>query len=286
VLDWPDLQVLHAIAAAGSLAGAGRILGVRHTTVGRRLDELERLAGAKLVDRLPGGALLTPLGDELAAVAADVETLMASAGRKLRGDPGEITGTVSVTAPPLLATDVIAPGLAPLLARHPTLVVDLEASASVASLIRNEADIALRLGDPSEPSLLSQRIATVRLALYATPDIARQPPTEWRFIGYGPSLAHLPHQRWLEEQVGTRAVALRTNDVHAQLAAVASGLGVAMLPCALADRDPRLVRIAGDGPPARPLWLLVHPDIRRSAAVTVVIDHLVALFAQDGRFAR
>jgi len=283
--DWPDLQILHAIAGAGSLAGAGRALGVRHTTVGRRLDALERLTGTKLVDRLPRGVSLTAKGSELAAVAAIVEELMATAGRKARGELGEITGTVTITAPPLLATEVIAPGLAPLLTRHPALTVIVQANSSVASLGRNEADIALRLGDPIEPSLLARRIGTVRIGLYATPDLARTLPETWRFIGYDAALAHLPHHRWFEEHVGTRTVVMRTSDVYAQTAAAAAGVGVAMLPCALADDDPRLVRLSGNEPPARPLWLLVHPDIRRSAAVTAVIDHVVGLVTDDARFA-
>ena len=284
--DWPDLQILHAIAATGSLAGAGRMLGVRHTTVGRRLDELERRVGGKLVDRMPRGAVLTPIGHELADVAATVDEMMAAAARKARGETAEVAGTVSITAVPLLATMVVAPGLAPLLARHPALTLVVEANPSVASLIRSEADIALRLGDPTEPTLLSRRIGTMRLGLYATAEATSPPQGDWRFIGYSAALAHLPHHRWFEDYVGERMVGFRTNDVHAQREAAAAGIGIAMLPCAIADEDNRLERVPGDEPPERPLWLLVHPDIRRSAAVGVVIDHLADIFAKDARFAR
>jgi DNA-binding transcriptional LysR family regulator len=284
--SWPDLQVLHVIALTGSLAGAGRMLGVRHTTVGRRLDDLERLAGGKLVDRMSRGTVLTSLGRELAEVAAGIDEMMATAGRKARSDLGEVAGMVSVAAPPLLSTAILAPGLAALLKRHPALSVVVESSSTVASLIRSEADIALRLGDPVGPSLLSRRLGTVRLGLYATLEKANQPESDWQFIGYSASLAHLPHHKWLEDFAGDRPVAFRTNDVHAQREAAASGIGIAMLPCAIAKDDRRLVRVGGHEPPARPLWLLVHPDIRRSSAVSAVIDHLVEIFASDTRFQR
>ena len=212
--------------------------------------------------------------------------MMATVGRKARGDLDDITGTVSVTAPPMLSTAILAPGLAPLLNRHPALSVVVESSSATASLIRSEADIALRLGDPIEPSLLSRRIGTVRLGLYSAVGRVPQPEPEWRFVGYSASLAHLPHHRWFEDLVAERMVAFRTNDVHAHREAAAAGIGVAMLPCAIADHDTRLARIAGHEPPARPLWLLVHPDIRRSSAVGAVIDHLAEIFANDARFSR
>lgn len=283
---WPDLQILHAIAATGSLSGAGRMLGVRHTTVGRRLDELERRMGGRLVDRMPRGAVLTPLGRNLADVAAGIDDLMATASRKARGVPGLIEGAVSITAPPLLCVTVLAPGLAPLLQRHPGLSLTVESSTILASLFRSEADIALRLGDPVEPSLLARRIGTVRLALYSAAGLPTLPQQEWRFIGYSASLSHMPHHRWFEEFVAGRQVVFRTNDVHTHREASASGIGIAMLPRALADSDRRLARIAEYEPPERPIWLLVHPDVRRSPAVGTVIDHLTALFASDDRFSR
>jgi len=285
-MKWPDLEVLHLIAAHGSLAGAGRALGIRHTTVGRRLDALERATGAKLVDRLPRGVSLTAAGRALASLAADVDELMVAADRQLRGERQQIAGTVVVTAPPMIANDIVAPGLAPLLARHPGLVVTLSASSFPLSLMRNESDIALRLGDPTEMSLIARRVGTVRLGLYATPAIAAAPPATWRFVSYGDELAHLPHHRWFADVIGTRAVALRTNDTYAQQRAAIAGAGIAMLPAALAEGVAGLVRLDGFDPPPRPLWLLGHPDIRRSVAVGAVIDHLVDLLATDPHLAR
>src|SRR5690606_9420653 len=72
-LDWNDLRYFLAAARAGTLAGAARLLGVKHPTVGRRLDALERAIGAALVIRTETGIRLTPLGETLVGHAEQVE---------------------------------------------------------------------------------------------------------------------------------------------------------------------------------------------------------------------
>jgi DNA-binding transcriptional LysR family regulator len=95
----------------------------------------------------------------------------------------------------------------------------------------------------------------------------------------------LPHYRSFEDFVDKRKVAFRTNDVHAQREAAASGMGIATLAGAVADEDNRVERVPREEPPERPLWLLVHPHIPRAVGVGVVIDHLADIFAKDARFA-
>ena len=283
---WFDLEVLLAIEAEGSLAGAGRRLAVRHTTVARRLAALERSAGTQLVDKMPRGASLTEVGSELARTAKTIDGLMSSAARTISGRVGVVSGHVSITAPPALANDYVTPGLAPLLEEHPGLSVTVHANSNVLSLYRNETDIALRLGDPQEPSLLSRRIGTVRLGLYGTREMVDRDPAEWTFVGYDDALAHLPQHRWFEELIDGRRVAMRTNDVFAQCSAAAAGIGIAMVPCSLAQAHRDLIFVDDHRPPDRPLWLLVHPALRRSAAVDAVILHLVTVIGQSPEFVR
>jgi DNA-binding transcriptional LysR family regulator len=285
MLNWADLQILQAVADTGSLAGAGRRLELSHATIGRRLGALETTLGAKLVDRLPRSAVLTATGQEIAGLACQIGELAATIVRRGRGESSGVSGIVTVSAPPLIASNVIAEGLVPLLDDNPDLSIILQSAAAVISLGRGEADIAVRLAQPDQPSLIARRVATARMALYASPVMAARSPADWRFIGYDAALAHAPHAQWLEAYVDDRKVVLRTSDVQVQIAAARAGIGVAMLPCQPVDDDPGLVRV-GDGiaPPERALWLVVHPDLRRSTAVRAVLDHLANLFKNDARF--
>ncbi|MFV0643927.1 MAG: LysR substrate-binding domain-containing protein, partial [Sphingomonadaceae bacterium] len=92
------------------------------------------------------------------------------------------------------------------------------------------------------------------------------------------TLAHVPQQRWLEEFADGRPFDLLTGDFHSQFAAARSGLGVALLPCVLAQPCKELVRIAAPQPELRPVWMVIHADLKHAPAVRAVADMLVARF--------
>jgi DNA-binding transcriptional LysR family regulator len=280
--DWSDLRVLAAIVRQGSLAGAGRSLGTHHVTVGRRLSVLERELGVKLVDRLPRSAVPTADGVEIAKLAEQMEDLVSKIVRCSRGKRRAVSGTVSISAPPVAATEIIAPGLASLLAAEPELRIVLRSSAGLAALARGEADIAVRLVEPDQPGMIARRVARTHLGLYARSAVASAPREGWRFIGYDEALAHVPHNLWFEAMVGDRPVVLRSSDIYTQLAAARAGVGIAMLPTMLADACSDLVKIEGLEPPSRDAWLVVHPDLRKSQAVRIVLDHLAQILAGGG----
>lgn len=283
--DWTDLRILATIAREGSLAAAGRRLGIHHVTIGRRLTALEDELGVKLIDRLPRKAVPTKAGARIAELAGRIEEIVDSVNRVGRADRGRVSGTVSISAPPVAAVELIAPGLQPLLAAHPDLRVVIHSAAGLASLARGEADIAVRLVRPDQPGLVARRVSQIDLALYATREIAATSEEDWRFIGADGPLAQVPHHRWLESYAGDRPFILRTGDFFVQLAAACAGIGVAMLPTTTAAMRSELVVVdPGAAPPPRDAWLVVHPDLRRSAAVRVVLDHLAQILAVNSTF--
>ncbi|HZH03837.1 MAG TPA: LysR family transcriptional regulator [Myxococcaceae bacterium] len=286
-MNWDDLRVLAAIAETGSLSGAGRRLGLNHATVGRRLSALEASLKVKLIDRLPRSSRLTDAGTEVAALAGRMEAAARAVDLRARDHRTDVGGSVSVSAPPFLASAFIAPRLAVLTARFPRLTVVLDGVVNVVSLDRGDADIAVRLAALRPSAHVARVVGEVQLALYATPSVAATPPERWAFISYGDDLSHVPHQQWFRRHVASRLIALRTNDVHSQFAAVRSGLGVAMLPRFAADRDVQLVRVESEArPPASTVCLVSHPDVRRAPAVRAAARHLAEMFTSEPAFSR
>jgi DNA-binding transcriptional LysR family regulator len=147
-----------------------------------------------------------------------------------------------------------------------------------ADLYRREADLALRLSRPEQPGLAARPLAQTGYGLYATPAWFARPEADWEFIGYGEGMKDTPQQQWLERFRAGRRYAFWTNDAAAMLAACRAGLGVAVMPHFLGRGEAALALHPDHRQVlSRPLWLAVHPDVRRSPRVTLVAELLAEL---------
>ena len=278
-MNWDDLRILAALEREGSLAAAARRLDVNHATVSRRIAALEDNLGQQLIRRLARSTPLTEKGEEIAAIAREMERSALKAARASHAAHGTLTGTVRLTAPPVLASEIIIPAMGALRSAHPDLRIVLSANSHIASLDRGQADLAVRMVEPQGQQNIVRRIGQVDFALYASARIAKQPRGEWRFIAFDETLAHVAQQQWLEEYAGDRPLDLLTGDFHSQFAAARAGLGVALLPCIMGDSCPEITRVAPEQPEVRPVWLVIHPDLRDAPAVRVATNFLVNVFA-------
>ena len=278
-MRWDDLRILAALERAGSLAAAARRLGVNHATVSRRITALENDLGQQLIRRLARSTPLTEYGREIARIAQEMELGAQKVQRVGHAAHGTLTGTVRLTAPPVLVSQMIIPAMVGLRSAHPKLQIVLSANSHVASLDSGQADLAVRMVEPQGRQNIVRRIGQVDFALYARAAIAERPAKEWRFIAFDETLAHVAQQRWLEEFAGNRPFDLLTGDFHSQFAAARAGLGVALLPCIMGEPCTDLIRIAPEQPEPRPVWLVIHADLRDAPAVRVVADMLVDEFA-------
>jgi len=289
-LDWNDLRSFLAIARAGSLQGAARALGVNHSTVFRRLNALEAALGVRLFDRLPGGYAPTPAGEAMRASAERVEHEVQDLELRITGGDVRLSGTLRVTTTDTLAQGLLMPHLEAFRAAYPGIELELITSNAFFSLSKREADIALRPGRQPDEAMVGRRLGEIAVAVYGaraylTAHGAPGSVGELRghaLISGDASLGHLPAVRWLARHAPADAVVLRCNSWLAQLAAVRAGLGLAALPCFLADPEPALQRALPPEPGlASELWLLTHPDLRRTARVRAFMDHLAAALRKE-----
>jgi len=282
-MNWDDLRVFLALARSGSLSATARDLGVDHSTVARRVAALEGALGVRLFDRLPRGYAPTAEGDAIAGLAGRVEDAVLAVERHAQGQPGEPAGIVRLSAPPAFSSHFLTPRLAALRRRMPKLVVELVGDARAVSLTRREADLAVRLSRPEDEGLIARRLGVMGYGLYATPGYLQdRAEAAWEFIGYDESMDHVPQQRWLRGLMDGRPFAFRANDLVSLLAAARAEVGIAAIPHFLGRPDPALVTVpTRTEPEPRELWLLVHPDLRRSARVRAVMDALVGIVTAE-----
>ncbi|MDA8231948.1 MAG: LysR family transcriptional regulator [Magnetospirillum sp.] len=283
-MDWESLKFFLAVAREGTLAGAGRALGVKHSTVLRRVAALESGLGIRLFERHPNGYLLTDAGREMLDSSVPVEEELFSLERRLSGRDLRLTGTVRLATLSTLGP-WICRALAGFRLRHPGIRVEVSASIATANLARYEADVAVRVSRNPPDGLVGRRIAPLSHGVYVaathpaaasqTPDLAVQ---DW--VGYDDSRADLPPARWLQERVPADRVVLRTNDTAMMIAAAQAGLGMAVLPCYLGDSAPGLRRIVAITGLGLDLWILTHRDLRRTPRIRALTDFLAKELVQ------
>ncbi len=277
-LNWQDLRYLLAVARAGTLAAAARLMRVDETTVGRRLAAAERALGATLFARGPGGGLQpTPAGESALRGADAAERAIEDLAVAVSGSDAAVAGTVRLTAVPVVANRLLTPALPALFAAHPRLRLELIAEPRDLSLTRRDADLALRLARPAAEAgagMLSRRVGRLRYAVYGPAGLTPAEACALPWITYDDRMAGLPQARWIAAVAGERLAPVAVNDAEGVLQAVRAGLGRSLLPRAVADREPGLQHLAppaGPPLPERELWLLAHPDQRRLARVAAVV---------------
>jgi DNA-binding transcriptional LysR family regulator len=291
MIDWDDLRYLLAIHRSGTLARAASELGINATTVGRRLSTLEERVQARLFDRTPEGYVLTPVGRDLLPRAERMEAEALAAERDVHGRDQRAAGSVRLSATEMLATRFIAPHLSRFREHYPEITLELACTNHVVSLSRREADVALRLARPREENVVTRKLASVPLALYAAlryldahgaPRDADASLRGHSVLLFAASRMFAVENDWLAARLDDAHVALRADSVSSIYSATVAGVGIALLPRAVADRDGRLVRLdTSSAPEPRTIWQAVHTDLQRSARVRAVLAFLAQILADQ-----
>ena len=284
-MDWNDLRYFLAVAREGSTLAAGRALRTSQTTVARRIAALEGALGFPLFEKRQAGYVLTPAGEALVARAQAVESATIGFSDAAKAHTRDLTGMVRLTTHEMIAVTLLVPILRELHDLHPEIVIDIDTREQVLDLGAGEADIALRSTSATEQpaGVVGRRICLDDWTLYCSRDYAQQhglPETKddlkaHSLIGGGGPALWRQYLAWVRELGLEDNVALHYPSPNGLLAGVRSGLGIAVLPCIVADAEPDLLRCF---PPrkdhGRNLWLLTHDRVRHTPRVRTVIDLL------------
>ena len=275
---WDDLRIVLAIAAAGSLSGAGRSLGLSHATVFRRIGDIEERLGVKLFDREKGGYSPTLAGEEVAASARRIEAEVLETERRVAGQDIRPSGIVRVTTTDTLLVGLLSPIFAAFHKEYPEISLEVAVSNQLFNLSKREADVAIRPSSSPPETLVGRKIATIAQAIYGRRNLIPVNNADfdiWTADWVGPDerMAYRPLDEWMvAHELGARC-RYRVDTLLGMVAAVRDGFGLAVLPCYLCDGDERLTRVGEPLPAlASDLWLLTHQDLRRVARIRTFLD--------------
>lgn len=277
--DLNDLIYIAAVTQTGSLSAAARKLHVNHATVFRRIAQIEKTLGVRLFERVAGRHVATAAGEELAAAGAAIEktaehSILKVAGRDLRP-----SGVVRITTTDTFATTLLNPVLLLCRARHPEIALHIGIDNNMLDLSKRDADIAVRPTMRPPEYLVGKCIGPLAFAVYGSSDYLDNSPasalSEHQWIGLGESQERHRTLQWLQKIIPIEQVGYRIDGFASVAKACADGLGLAVLPCFLGDSLAPLRRIQGPLPDlASELWVLTHPDLRKTARIQTVFQFL------------
>lgn len=262
------------------MTGAAAALGIDHSTVFRRLGALEASLETKLFERRRTGYALTPAGEDMLRIAERFEQDITDFSRKLEGGDIAARGEIRLATADSLLAYLLTPLFARFRQQNPEITLDVVIGNSALNLSRRDADVAIRATDQPPENLVGRRIGTLAWALYGKPDAADgsmdlQETANWVLLG--DEMANLKVVKWAHAQVPPERRVYKANTVLALAAAVEAGIGIGHLPCFIGDQSRGLVRL---GEPessfSAGLWLLTHPDLRRSPRIRVFLDFMAA----------
>lgn len=272
-MNWDDMRFLLAVAQTGSLKGAARSLAVDKTTVSRRLRAMEAALGQQVVEVSGQGLTLTDFGRRLYRPAEVMRDEMQAVDALAGADTGGALGTVRLTAVPLVINHLLVPALSDLRTTAPALRLELIAEARDLSLLRGEADIALRLARPTEggQGVLARKLGDLDYAAYG----ARGAAPELPWIGYEPRMHYLPQAAAIARAAEAEGAAhISVNDAETLFRLVCSGHGKTLLPRIVGEAESRLVELPyrHGPPPRRELWLMLRRELRELERIGLVVQ--------------
>ncbi len=283
MLDWDKLRIFHAVADAGSLTHAGDTLNLSQSAVSRQIRSLEESLNATLFHRHARGLILTEQGELLFDATRAMSQRLDAAEARIRDSKDEVFGELRVTTTTGFGSLWLAPRLPKLYAQHPDLKIDLMLEERVLDLPMREADIAIRMKEPSQADLIRKRLMSVNMRLYAMPsylDEHGRPETmadlgPHRLICMNTSSTQVSAGSSFTQEILAHDIQsmLTVNNYFGVLQAVLNGLGIGVLPDYVVQDFPELERVLpGEESVEIPVFLAYPEELRHSKRVAVFRD--------------
>ena len=282
-MDWDKLRIFHAVADAGSLTHAGEVLHLSQSAVSRQIRALEGNLKATLFHRHARGLILTEQGELLFHATSAMEHRLEAATARIRDSTDEVFGELRVTTTTGFGSLWLAPRLSKLYDKYPDLKIDLMLEERVLDLPMREADVAIRMKEPSQADLIRKRLMSVNMRLYATQDYLNAHGTpqstddlrEHRLICQSTTAAQVSAGASFSQKLLTYNMrsTLTVNNYFGVLQGVLADLGIGVLPDYVTEDFHNLVRVLPELESNEiPVFLAYPEELRQSKRIAAFRD--------------
>lgn len=285
-MDWDRLRIFHAVADAGSVTNASEVLNRSQTAISRQIRNLETDLGIGLFHRHARGLILTEQGEMLFDAASFMRKRLEVATAHIRDSKEKVFGDLKVTTTTCFGALWLAPRLSQFYETYPDVSLDLILDEKVFDLPMREADVAIRMKEPSQTDLVRLKLMSIRMQIYATTTyLEKHAPLV--------DLQQLSQHRLVCQKNGVNQVSagfnfvrniicykpmsfLTVNNYFGALQAVLQNAGIGVLPDYLTEDFPQLQCVL----PALqsneiPVYLAYPEELRPSRRVQAFRDFIV-----------
>ena len=275
MINWDHYRFILALHRAGSIRGAGSILGVNHATVSRRLAQLNENHDAPIFERTRGKYTVTRLGEPLLSAAEHMEAIALQAERQQRALDNTISGPITLSMAETIGQYLLRDDLIEFSHQYPNIELTVAASYQRVDLDRSEADVVVR-GDNSPPEhLVGRKLFNYGLTYYAHKDyLAVTPEERRRWLLFTSSTQA---STWVQNSPFPNApVQMRVGDLTLLHQMALAKQGMILTACFIGDQSSELVRLTNEKPmPGQDFWVLTHPDLRTALRIKTLMQFLV-----------
>lgn len=293
-LNWDDLRFFLEVARTQRISTAGVRLGVEHTTVARRIRQLESSLNTVLFEKSRAlGFTLTPAGSDLLRHVEKMESLLLNATEEVGSLGDSLSGHVKIAATEGFGSFVLTTIAMQFHTQYPGIRLDVMPFQRVISMSRREADIMISIDRLAKGPYIGSKLGDYALKLYATHDYLQKAPPlkrkadlqQHRFIAYIDELIISNQLRYVEDRIPTDNIVFRSNSVVAQMRACLQGKALAILPCFMAQGQPRLSSVLDEEISlTRSFWMYYHEDLKNLKRIDVLTRYIKQVMDQNKAF--
>jgi DNA-binding transcriptional LysR family regulator len=281
-IGWDDLRIIFEVARQGSIHGAAKALHLDHSTVTRRIGQIELLLQRRLFNRSNRGVTVRPEAAELIKHVRNMEFHATAVQEEMGRTSDGHASPVRIATMEGIASCYLAPRMNSIIRSDPRLKIELFSNPHIVDLLRKETDLFISFFNPKIAGLISRKIGECAIYVFGSKQYeklhglpkARDELQSHRFVSYIGEMVTIDSVRWLEEIVPNPNVVFATNSIISQSNAAVSGVGLVVLPIFVGSQTRSLFRILPDEVVIfRPIWLSVTrdqselPSIRSAAAI-------------------
>lgn len=281
-MDWNDLKIMQKVVEQGSLNGAAKALNVNHSTVYRKVKNLEQYLGASLMTSSKKGYEITPEGEKIyqftKVMAAQVEAIELNLG----GKSPDLSGNIRITAPGFIATQTLPNALVGFQKQHPNISFEIIEAGQTLNLSKREADIAIR-GTAAPPEhLIGRKISDVSWGIFCKAEHVEQYKglsfeqlCEKKWVGLSLNVQNSA-AKWQKKYVNESKFTMTFNSTSGLLSGCENGFGLAILPTNTVMGAGVAQIMAAPGIEEHGMWVLMPKELKASVKVYRCFQYLVS----------